>query len=65
MLSVSVVSPPPGSSPVKRINYNDYDYYDEDDYDGYDDYAELQNVKYFTQINSFEMNLPQEKARIS
>ena len=27
--------------------------------------TELQNVKYFTQINSFEMNLPQEKARIS
>ena len=22
---------------------------------------ELQNVKYFTQINSFQMNLPQEK----
>ena len=24
--------------------------------------SELQNVKYFTQINSFQMNLPQEKA---
>ena len=28
-------------------------------------YAELQNVKLFTQINSFQMNLPQEKAHIS
>ena len=26
---------------------------------------ELQNVKFFTQINFFQMNLPQEKARIS
>ena len=37
MLSVSVVSPPPGSSPVKRSNYNkdyeDYDDYNEDDID--------------------------------
>ena len=36
MLSVSVVSPPPGSSPVKRINYNeDYEDYDHDYKDDY------------------------------
>ena len=28
-------------------------------------YSELQNVKFFTQINSFQINLPQEKARKS
>ena len=27
--------------------------------------TELQNVKFFTQINYFQMNLPQEKARKS
>ena len=27
-------------------------------------FPELQNVKLFTQINSFQMNLPQEKVRI-
>ena len=36
LLSVSVVSPPPGSSPVKRINDNDYE--DDDDYGEHDNH---------------------------
>ena len=53
MLSVSVVSPPPGSSPVKRINDNDYEGDDHEDDDDDDENDVVEGKGSTTKIFSF------------